>query len=330
MKQLSWSLILLIPLATLSVKGEQIRGKWMGQKLPGKKAAVFAPGIVSTGMYERDFTISPKGDEIFYRVRNRSGISKLVYLKMKGGIWSNPQLAPFTSAPQYKDMEPMFSPDGQKLYFVSNRPGSKNGSFDIWFTEKQKGRWKKPLLLPGPVNTDKDEFYPSFTSSGRIYFTGKRGSDPNEYIFRATLSDNVFSNVEKLGTRPNSGIARYNAFIAVDESYIIVPQYRKKDKRPYEAYFICFRSSDDTWSHPINLSEVIIPESRQNHSAYVTPDGRHLFFMANRVHKPEEVFKKGLTYKKIAEFHNSHKNSNPDIYWIDASVIEDLRVKAQW
>ena len=42
-----------------------------GAALPGDKPAVFARGTISDGMNNRDFTISPNGDEIFYSVQQR-------------------------------------------------------------------------------------------------------------------------------------------------------------------------------------------------------------------------------------------------------------------
>ncbi len=35
-------------------------------------------------------------------------------------LWSNPETAWFSG--RFNDLEPAFSPDGQKLFFTSNRP----------------------------------------------------------------------------------------------------------------------------------------------------------------------------------------------------------------
>ena len=45
-----------------------VSGPYLGQGIPGSDPSVFAPGIVSTGLYERDFTMTPEGDEIYYCV----------------------------------------------------------------------------------------------------------------------------------------------------------------------------------------------------------------------------------------------------------------------
>jgi hypothetical protein len=41
---------------------------YLGQKTPGIIPALFAPGIVCTGISERDIAISPDGSEIFFGI----------------------------------------------------------------------------------------------------------------------------------------------------------------------------------------------------------------------------------------------------------------------
>lgn len=49
-----------------------IKGDYLGQ-VPSSKAEVFAPEIISGGMYERDFTVSPDGNEIYYSLFHYNG-----------------------------------------------------------------------------------------------------------------------------------------------------------------------------------------------------------------------------------------------------------------
>ena len=41
-------------------------GPYLGQTPPGTTPKLFAPGVVSTGLYERDFAVAPEGREFFY------------------------------------------------------------------------------------------------------------------------------------------------------------------------------------------------------------------------------------------------------------------------
>lgn len=324
--------MLLSSIVLTAAPGKIIKGKWLGQKLPGNKAEIFAPGIVSTGMYERDLAFSPAGDELFFRIFvKKTRTSRIIHMKIKDGVWTKPEVAAFSPADmKHSDLEPVFSPDGKSLYFVSNRPGSVKNSFDIWRTDKKDGKWQKPVHLPGPVNSEHNEYFPSLTKNGKLYFTGKRGKDPNEYIFSSTLKKGVYTDVKKLGKNPNGGIARYNAFISADESFIIVPQYIKVNKKDYESMALCFRSAEGKWSKPIDLNPYLNVDNKNNHSIYITPDGKLMFFMGVRNQTNKELFGDKITYKKLQQNHNNHKNSKSNIYWIDASFIKDLKKKAVW
>ena len=44
----------------------ELSGPFLGQTLPGDNPELFAPGIISTAMYERDIAIMPDGNEIYY------------------------------------------------------------------------------------------------------------------------------------------------------------------------------------------------------------------------------------------------------------------------
>jgi hypothetical protein len=45
-----------------------LSGPYLGQSLPDSIPQLFAPGVVSTGMFTRDVAISPDGKEIYFCV----------------------------------------------------------------------------------------------------------------------------------------------------------------------------------------------------------------------------------------------------------------------
>ena len=74
-------------------------------------------------------------------------------------------------------LEPFLSPDGRRLFFVSDRPlhdsiGVKK-DFDIWYVERNKSgeKWSNPKNIGKPINSDLDEFYPSISENNNLYFT---------------------------------------------------------------------------------------------------------------------------------------------------------------
>ncbi|HYW94385.1 MAG TPA: OmpA family protein [Bacteroidales bacterium] len=83
------------------------------------------------------------------------------------------------------------SPDGNKLYFTSNRTGG-FGEMDIYVSEKEaSGAWGEPVNLGETINTPLNEDSPFLTSDGRkLYFSSQGHQTIGGYdIFYSTLND---------------------------------------------------------------------------------------------------------------------------------------------
>ncbi len=77
---------------------------------------------------------------------------------------------------EYSCAHPAISPDGQKLFFISDMPGGYGGT-DIYYCVKEGLGWSKPINLGKPVNTLGNELFPSLSDNGDLYFasTGHPG-----------------------------------------------------------------------------------------------------------------------------------------------------------
>jgi hypothetical protein len=98
------------------------RGKYLGQPPPGKEPRLFAPGLVSTGLYERDVAMTPEGKEFYFGLL-AGDYATIAVMKLRRGTWSDPEIAPFSSNPRAFDLEPHITPDGKRFLFLSTRPG---------------------------------------------------------------------------------------------------------------------------------------------------------------------------------------------------------------
>ena len=79
---------------------------------------VFAEGAVSTPFSEWATSFSPDGNTVYF---SRGAIYWTVcYSKLVDGKWSRPVVAAFSG--KYNDTDPFVSPDGKRMFFISNRP----------------------------------------------------------------------------------------------------------------------------------------------------------------------------------------------------------------
>ena len=104
-----------------------------------------------------------------------------------------------------------------------------------------------------------------------------------------------------MGPAVNAGEWTAHPFVAPDESYLIWDSEREGGFGKSDLY-ISFRQEDGSWGPAINMGASVNSE-KWDAFASVTPDGKYILF--NRGVDPD--------------------NSNVDIYWIDANIIEMLR-----
>lgn len=290
---------------------------------PKEKAQLFLKDIIATGMNERDAALSPDGKTFFFTVQYSRHISAIAHTELKNGQWSKPEIVSFSG--RYNDLEPVFHPDGEKLYFVSNRPVDENGKkkdYDIWYVEQTKNGWSKPVNPGKPLNTKANEFYPSFTNDGTIYFCAKReNSIGGEDIFYSKFKDGKYQPPQNPGDSINTKSAEYNAFVSPDGSFLMYNTHGRGKGHGSGDIYIAFKDNGK-WKKPVNMGQKINSEFFEYCPA-LSPDGKYLFFTAQRM----KINKKTHHYKDLLELHNSPQNGNGDIYWIDASVIKELKSK---
>lgn len=317
---------LLLLLGNSSCTNSEIRGAYLGQTPPGHAPEIFAPGLISGPWYERDLAISPQGDEIFYTLvspKNRYHV--IVEMKLVDSVWSAPEVAPFSG--QYSDLEPAFSPDGNRLFFASKRPLSGDGTpkdWDIWYVDRTEAGWSEARNPGPPVNTDADEFYPSVTQGGTLYFTTTRKESKGaEDLFRSTSTENGYNAPENLGDSINTKSYEFNAFIAPDESYLIFSSFGRKDGQGGGDLYISNRKDDGNWTRAQNLGPEINSEAL-DYCPFVSPDGAYFFFTSEKTDSAA-FGRPTRNYEEVIELFQSPKNGNSNLYWMRFEKILEGR-----
>lgn len=290
---------------------------------PPEKVTMLGEGTLSTSINERDFALSPNGNEIYYTISTpRSSFQTIVFSKkLSNGTWSAPEVASF--AGEYSDLEPVFSHDGNTMYFSSNRPlnGMDPKDFDMWKVTRTANGWSKPENLGPVVNTEADEFYPSIARNGNIYFTAAYPGGPGrEDIYVSEFKNNQYQKPIALDTLVNSKFYEFNAFVDPNEQYILFTSYGRKDDSGGGDLYIARKDPNGKWMQAQNLKDL---NSKQlDYCPFVSPDGKSLFFTSERHQLPVVFNGSKATVQKIKEIAQSPTNATGNIYWVS---FEKLR-----
>jgi hypothetical protein len=308
-----------------------LRGEYLGQTPPGPEPELFAPGIVSNGLTNRDLTIGPERTEIFFGVGFGSTVAVL-HTRLEDGRWTEPDFAPFSRDPEFACFEPALSADGRTLFFLTNRPAAGQerrpgwGNQNIFTVRREGGGWSEPRALPAPVTTAGFEYYPSLTRDGTLYFTKDRPGG-RAVIARSRLVNGEYGEPEVLGPEVNIGEGTYNAFVAPDESYLITCVQGSEGNIGETDYHISFRTESGAWTEAVNLGEPINLPGTRGMSSSVSADGKYFFFASDRTNAEETLPEGRLTRDGLLRLHNSPQNGSASIYWMQAGFIEELRSK---
>ena len=293
-------IILLAALTTQPVNAQDLEANsltYLKQPPPGLTPQIFAPGVVSKeDEHEFGSVFSADGTEFFYAV-DVNGKAEIRHTKLEDDQWSTPELLIHHDRYGYND--PFLSPDEQRLYFISDQPLRGTGppkDIDIWYAEREGDRWSSPINAGPTINSDSNEYYISFTQTGTLYFSSNtKATTPGDFdIYTATWADGQFQPPRRMSDAINTTAYEADVFVAYDDSYLIFCAERKEGYGQGDLY-ISFRRDDGTWSASKNMGDVINTEQYE-FCPFVTKDNRHLFY-----------------------------TSQMDIYWVDASIIDQFR-----
>ncbi len=293
-------------------------GPYLDQTPPGIEPEIFAPGLISFGTHEHHLVASPDGNEIFYVVAdNRRRHHIILRVVREDGAWQAPEVAPFSGT--HSDFAPTLTPDGSSLLFCSNRPippaTETSPDFNIWRVEKVDGVWLEPEVLPAPINDDSNEYNPTVTSDGTIYFQDHDESGVD--IYRTRLQDGAYSDPEKLGSAVNSPAAEIGPWVTPDETLLIFASDREGGLGSMDLYS-CAGDGKGNWEDTVNLGP---PINTPSADAIMTmsPDGRHLFYLSFSGLADDALV--GKSYPEVLQLLQSLRNGDGTLYWVSSEVL---------
>jgi hypothetical protein len=184
--------------------------------------------------------------------------------------------------------------------------------------------WSEPEMVMEPVSSENDEFFPSVTNDNTLYFT-RMTKEGKSGIYRSLFENGRYLAPELLRFDIPETAILFNAFISPEEDYLITCARGVDSTNTDQDYYISFRSSDGSWSDLIRFGPDINAIGDNASSAYVSPDGKYLFFSSSRKDPEREQVRGGTTLGAIINAKSQPGNGSSSIYWVDAGIIEDLR-----
>lgn len=121
-----------------------------------------------------DLFLAPDGTHLVLSIVNAESVGgRDLYVSALGsdGVWQKPRNLGAAVNSASDEISPYVAPDGQTIYFASDRPGSRK--FDIWMTRRLDQSWQKwsaPVNMGAEINTDLDDMNLAVDAVGQYAF----------------------------------------------------------------------------------------------------------------------------------------------------------------
>lgn len=252
------------------------------------EAKMLAPGIISTG---RDYctTISPDGKTLYFVRKKSDGKDAIHESHLSNDQWTEPKPVGFTSI--YSDTDPLLSPDGARLFFMTTRPtkGTEpKEDYDIWVVDKQLDGWGEPKPVSPLINTDYYEGFPSTSNKGTLYFfrANERGFAEQDIWF-SRFVDGKYEPPIRLGPQINTKYWDGHPLISPDESFLVF--YSQKPGGYGSCDLYVSHNENGEWSEPRNLGPSVNTEVCEM-VPFISADRKYLYFTRSEKGGKRNIF----------------------------------------
>jgi Tol biopolymer transport system component len=225
---------------------------------------------------------SPDGRSLYF-ASNRSGnLDIYVSRRESNGAWGEPEPLDGVNS-SAADFCPTPLPGG-RLMFVSERADQNCGvgTADIYETRLHPTRgWLPPRNLGCDVNSAANEFAPSVATAGGVtlFFSSNRSGTHAIYASRSGAGGTwqTPQPVQEL----NAGGAALRPNVSADGREIVFDSNRG-DSQMFDIWYSYRQTPQAPWGEPVRLLEPSINSAANDVRAFMSQDGRRLYFGSNR------------------------------------------------
>ena len=239
----------------------------------------FEPDTVSGP--KNDYNLSVSDDDrtmVFARSEADFREAKIMVAVREGLGWGTPEPIAF-SDDRWRDSDPWLTPDGQTLYFVSDRPTPARPDkcdLDVWRSVLKDGVWQTPEHLGDVVNGPGEELGPEL-HGGVLYFATARKSGMGGLdVYSSRMTAEGFAGPELLPAPINSAASESDFTISRDGSTALF--WRSVEGRGL--IHVARRAPDGGWTAPEALPGSI-NMGAFNFTPAIDGDGKRISFASN-------------------------------------------------
>jgi OmpA-OmpF porin, OOP family len=191
---------------------------------------------------------------------------------------------------EYKELNPLLSPDGKTLYFSrSNHPenvGGVNDKEDIWYSELDStGHWQLAKNMGPQFNNKGPNFVNtirSITPDGKaaIMVLGNRYDNQNKMSAGVSITSNVsgtWSKPKALNIKNDYNLAEKANYFLADSRKTMLMSVQRADSHGDRDLYVIFMNADSTWSEPLNLGDVVNTAAEES-GPFLASDDKTLYF----------------------------------------------------
>lgn len=282
---------------------------------------LFGKNIISTSLPERDVAIHPQGKELIYTLGDYKNKKMcLVVVRKVNGDWGKPGIMPISG--KYRDLEPFYSHDGDRLFFVSNRPvfnDNTRNDYNIWFSNRTANGWSEPEALDSVVNTRGHEFYPSLSEKGNLFYTARRADGiGGEDIFMSEFREGRFQAPQPLPEAVNTEFDEFNAYVSPGEDLIVFSSYGRPDDSGRADLYISRKDAAGKWTPAKNMGP-LVNSDQLDYCPFIDWENRNFYFTSERAAAENSGIENIDSLKQAA---HSILNGFGNIYKISLDALE--------
>ena len=215
---------------------ERVNGVWQ----PAKRLQ--AP--VNSGLQEDVVSASSDGETLLLYFNNEKGFDDIFITHKEKKQFTRPEILSLTVNSQQREEAAAISPDGNWIFFSSDRPGG-YGGLDLYFSRRlPNGEWSNAKNAGPSINTEYDDSYPYLAPDGiTLYFSSQGHNSMGGFdLFRTMWNpeEQFFSVPENLASPINTPDDNKTISVTKSGRYAYIADFRAGSTGDLDIYKVTF------------------------------------------------------------------------------------------